>query len=136
MTEDGSDTIVADNVRICNVNNIPISKIAEGITVAPGCVLLAEKDLTTIVQNSKYLHASVLVICSNKAAGSVRIDHDVLEAYDLIFEGNSLVSSMVLDASSSIKFFQYPQFEGQEKFYTGTLSSGELPKMSSQKTAR
>jgi len=110
------------NVKLCNINNIPLSTLMEGITVPEGCALLADKDLATVNVNPQYNHATIFLVCATKDAGHVRIDSDVLSAYDMIFEGSSILSSMVLDAKSEITLYPSADFEGGEKYYNGQWS--------------
>jgi len=110
--------------KICNVNNIPRSYLVDGVTVGPGCLALADKDLTTIPENPQYTHANLVVICGNKDSGTVQLDAETLNAYDLIYEGQSLLSSMLLDKACDVKYYLEDGFTGLSKHYNGTKGNG------------
>merc|ERR1711871_787709 len=121
-TSSESDGASVANVKLCNINNIPLSTLIQGVTVPEGCVVLADKDLATVNVNPQYNHATIFLICATKDAGNVRIGSDVLAAYDMIFEGSSILSSMVLDSKSEITFYPTTDFKGGEKYYKGHWS--------------
>merc|ERR1719502_2234780 len=106
--------------KICNVNNIPRSYLIDGVTVGPGCLALADKDLTTIPENPQYKHANLVIVCGNKDSGTIRLNTEVLSAYDLVYDGQSLVSSMLLDKASDVKFYLRDNYSGLSKHYAGT----------------
>merc|ERR1719502_2429128 len=110
--------------KICNVNNIPRSYLIDGVTVGPGCLALADKDLTTIPENPQYKHANLVIVCGNKDSGTIRLNTEVLSAYDLVYDGQSLVSSMLLDKASDVKFYLRDNYSGLSKHYAGTKSNG------------
>merc|ERR1711871_337202 len=110
--------------KICNVNNIPRSYLLDGVTVGEGCVVLADKDLTTIPVNPQYTHANLVIVCGNKDSGTVRLNTEKLNAYDLIYEEQSLLSSMVLDKASDVIFYLQDDARGLSKHYAGTKGNG------------
>ena len=110
--------------KICNVNNIPRSYLLDGVTVGEGCVVLADKDLTTIPVNPQYTHANLVIVCGNKDSGTVRLNTEKLNAYDLIYEDQSLISSMVLDKASDVIFYINDNARGLSKHYAGTKGNG------------
>jgi len=118
ISSDGTD------YKICNVNNIPRSYLLNGVTVGAGCLALADKDLTTIPENPQYKHANLVIVCGNKDSGTIRLNTEVLSAYDLVYDGQSLVSSMLLDKASDVKFYLRDNYSGLSKHYAGTKSNG------------
>merc|ERR1711988_520387 len=59
-----SDGASVANVKLCNINNIPLSTLTQGVTVPEGCVVLADKDLATISVNPQYNHATIFLVCA------------------------------------------------------------------------
>ncbi len=110
--------------KICNINNVPRSYLLHGVTVGAGCLALADKDLTTIPENPQYSHANLVVVCGNRDSGTIELGTEVLSDYDLVYDGQSLLSSMLLDKAGDVRFYMHDGHEGLSKHYAGTKGNG------------
>lgn len=112
---------VEDYGNVCMQNDVPISAIREGVTINPGCVVLSDKDLTTVDANPQYDAASIVTICATREAGDVVLDSGVLSDMGLIFEGDSLVSVIGLGDDTQTAVFKDEDAEGDvKKAFLGT----------------
>jgi hypothetical protein len=118
---------IGDYANICMINDVPVSYIAEGITVSPGCVLLSSKDLTTADANPQYDYASIVTLCATRQAGDVILDSTALSDFDLIFEGDSLVMSVGLGDDTQTTVFKENHADGDvmKRFLGSPANSGK-----------
>merc|ERR1711998_233902 len=82
------------------------------VHLEPGCILLSVNDLTTINENPKYDESAILVICSSKEGGVVKVDEKVLTDFDMIFMGDSMISSIIFGPDTNIKAYESGDFTG------------------------
>merc|ERR1711998_655393 len=80
------------------------------VHLEPGCILLSVNDLTTINENPKYDESAILVICSSKEGGVVKVDEKVLTDFDMIFMGDSMISSVIFGPDTNIKAYESGDF--------------------------
>jgi len=124
---------IGGTISICNQNDIPVSYIRDGVTVPPGCVTLVDKDITTMSENPQYEHASIVTICADAAAGTFMFDEDHLSDYDLVFEGESLVSALGSGAQSTSVVYEEDSATGDaKKRFLPTPSEGHTAFVSLQ----
>merc|ERR1711998_416353 len=83
------------------------------VHLEPGCILLSVNDLTTINENPKYDESAILVICSSKDGGVVKVDEKVLTDFDMIFMGDSMISSIIFGPDTNIKIYETGDFTGK-----------------------
>merc|ERR1711998_603263 len=83
------------------------------VYLEPGCILLSVNDLTTINENPKYDESAILVICSSKDGGVVKVDEKVLTDFDMIFMGDSMISSIIFGPDTNIKIYETGDFTGK-----------------------
>merc|ERR1711998_303852 len=83
------------------------------VHLEPGCILLSVNDLTTINENPKYDESAILVICSSKEGGVVKVDEKVLTDFDMIFMGDSMISSIIFGPDTNIKIYETGDFTGK-----------------------
>lgn len=82
------------------------------VHLRPGCVLLSVNDLTQVTEVHKYQESAILVVCSSSAAGVVKIDGSKLEDFDLVFQGQSLISSIIFGDDTQLNGFSDANFTG------------------------
>merc|ERR1711916_104984 len=83
------------------------------VHLEPGCILLSVNDLTTINENPKYDESAILVICSSKEGGVVKVDEKVLTDFDMIFMGDSMISSIIFGTDTKLKVYETGDFTGE-----------------------
>lgn len=107
--------MVEDYGNICMQRNVPLSAIREGVTINPGCVVVSDKDLTIADANPQYDVASLMTICATREAGDAVLGSDDLTDMGMVFEGNSLVSSIGLGDDTQVAVFKDEDAEGDVK---------------------
>lgn len=106
---------VEDYGNICMQRNVPLSAIREGVTINPGCVVVSDKDLTIADANPQYDVASLMTLCATREAGDAVLGSDDLTDMGMVFEGNSLVSSIGLGDDTQVAVFKDEDAEGDVK---------------------
>jgi len=116
---DGNSSDTSAYVKVCNINNYPTSNIENELLVSPGCLVLADKDLSSRRKVKKYEYATVTTICATSAAGEVYLDTSFLHAYGLIFDSQSLLSTVTLNDDSVVTVYSDDGASGLSKTILG-----------------
>lgn len=84
------------------------------VHLRPGCVLFSVNDLTQITNVHKYQESAILVVCSSSASGVVKIDGSTLEDFDMIFQDQSMISSIIFGPHTQLHGFSGNNFTGMD----------------------
>ena len=71
FTEDEtSKSSMDEEIAVCVISDLPISRIYEGIVIKPGCAVLVNADVTKNQVDPKNSRAVVVTICATRRAGA------------------------------------------------------------------
>jgi len=93
------------------------------IHLLPGCVLFSNNDLTFVAEVPKYEESSILVICASSESGIVSVDATTLADFDMVFENQSLISSVILGPDAAVTVYSGGNFDGNSLVIKQTSSS-------------
>ena len=108
-------------VSVCRISDIPISKLYNGVTIEPGCIVMVDADITLKQMDSQNNYASVVTICSTRRADVIILDASKLESFELMSDKKSLISTLGFGDDSQLTVFKGDNCEGQVfKRFLGT----------------
>merc|ERR1711871_565706 len=117
-------SLLDDDVSVCSVNDITVSDIQKGLVIEPGCIIIANKDITNIRFGPQNDHVVVVTVCATRGAGTIILDAPKLSSYGLIIEGQSLISTVGYSDDSQLTVFKEDNCKGQIlKRFLGTSAS-------------
>ena len=102
-----------EEIAVCVISDLPISRIYEGVVIKPGCAVLVNADVTKNQVDPKNSRAVVVTICATRRAGAIVLGASDLSSYELLLDGRSLISTVGYSDDSQLTVFKEDNCEGQ-----------------------